>query len=144
MFDPDPPPLPDRFPHRHGGTVIIRMNNGEEFRSTCASPRGSGPRGVEWADVEDKYRALVPLAGLAPRRVDESLRGDLLSKLRSEPACGAHWRRLKSSCEEAEHGSVQFAHIGKVAKGVFFFFFFFFWGGGGGGGERNSASYLYS
>jgi hypothetical protein len=24
-------------------------------------------------DVEDKYRALVPLAGLASRRVDESL-----------------------------------------------------------------------
>ena len=73
VFDPDPPPLPDRFPHRHGGTVVIRMNNGEEFRSTCESPRGSGPRGVEWADVEDKYRALAPLAGLASRRVDESL-----------------------------------------------------------------------
>jgi 2-methylcitrate dehydratase PrpD len=73
VFDPDPPPLPDRFPHRHGGTVVIRMRNGEEFRSTCRSPRGSGPRGVEWADVEDKYRALVPLAGLPPHRVDESL-----------------------------------------------------------------------
>ena len=73
VFDPHPPPLPDRFPHRHGGTVIIRMNNGEEFRSTCQSPRGSGPRGIEWADVEDKYRALVPLAGLSSHRVDESL-----------------------------------------------------------------------
>jgi hypothetical protein len=49
------------------------MNNGAEFRSTCASPRGSGPRGVEWSDVEDKYRALAPLAGLTRRRVDESL-----------------------------------------------------------------------
>jgi 2-methylcitrate dehydratase PrpD len=73
VFDPDPPPLPDRFPHRHGGTVIIRMNDGEEFRSTCKAPRGSGPRGVEWADVEAKYRALVPLAGLSSRRVEESL-----------------------------------------------------------------------
>jgi 2-methylcitrate dehydratase PrpD len=73
VFDPNPPPLPDRFPHRHGGTVIIRMVNGEEFRSTCKSPRGSGPRGIDWADVEDKYRALVPLAGLSPQRVDESL-----------------------------------------------------------------------
>jgi 2-methylcitrate dehydratase PrpD len=72
VFDPDPPPLPDRFPHRHGGTVIIRMSNGDEFRSTCKAPRGSGPRGVEWADVEDKYRALVPLAGISARRVDES------------------------------------------------------------------------
>ena len=73
VLDPNPPPLPDRFPHRHGGTVVIRMNNGEEFRSTCKSPRGSGARGVEWRDVEDKYRALTPRAGLAPRRVEESL-----------------------------------------------------------------------
>ncbi len=73
VFDPNPSPLPDRFPHRHGGTVIIRMNNGEEFRSTCKAPRGSGPRGIEWTDVEDKYRALVPLAGLSSHRVDESL-----------------------------------------------------------------------
>jgi 2-methylcitrate dehydratase PrpD len=72
-FDPNPPPLPDRFPHRHGGTVIIRMVNGDEFRSTCTSPRGSGPRGIDWGDVEDKYRALVPLAGLAPHRIEASL-----------------------------------------------------------------------
>lgn len=73
VFDPAPPPLPDRFPHRHGGTVIIRMKSGEEFRATCKSPRGSGPRGVDWADVEDKYRALVSLAGLSSRRIEESL-----------------------------------------------------------------------
>jgi 2-methylcitrate dehydratase PrpD len=73
VFDPDPPPLPDRFPHRHGGTVIIRLNDGTEFRSTCKAPRGSGARGIDWADVADKYRALVPLAGLSSLRVEESL-----------------------------------------------------------------------
>jgi 2-methylcitrate dehydratase PrpD len=73
VLDPNPPPLPDRFPHRHGGTVVIRMNSGEEFRSACKSPRGSGARGIEWDDVEEKYRALTPLAGLAPRRVEQSL-----------------------------------------------------------------------
>src|SRR5690606_11701430 len=73
VFDPDPPPLPDRIPHRHGGTVTLAMQNGERFSSTCKSPRGSGPRGVEWADVEDKYRALVPLAGVAADRVEASL-----------------------------------------------------------------------
>jgi 2-methylcitrate dehydratase PrpD len=72
-FDPDPPPLPDRFPHRHGGTVIIRTTGGREFRSTCTAPRGSGPRGVAWEDVERKYRALVPHGGLAPERVEASL-----------------------------------------------------------------------
>ncbi len=72
-FEPSPTPLPDRFPHRHGGSVIIRMTNGQEFRSTCTAPRGSGPRGVEWADVEKKYRDLAPLAGLRQDQVDASL-----------------------------------------------------------------------
>lgn len=73
VFDPAPPPLPDRFPHRHGGSVTIRMKNGQEFRSTCTAPRGSGPRGVDWADVERKYHDLAPLAGLTPGQVDASL-----------------------------------------------------------------------
>lgn len=72
-FDPNPALLPDRFPHRHGGTVIIKMKNGEEFRSTCKAPRGSGPRGVEWSDVEAKYRALVPLSGLSAEWIEASL-----------------------------------------------------------------------
>jgi hypothetical protein len=36
-------------------------------------PRGSAPRGVEWADVDAKYRTLVPLSGLAPDKVEASL-----------------------------------------------------------------------
>jgi 2-methylcitrate dehydratase PrpD len=72
-FDPSPSPLPDRFPHRHGGTVTIRMKNGRVFSSTCKAPRGSGPRGVEWGDVEKKYRDLVPLAGMTEERVEASL-----------------------------------------------------------------------
>jgi 2-methylcitrate dehydratase PrpD len=73
VFDPDPPPLPDRFPHRHGGTVSIRVRSGEVFTRTCKAPRGSGPRGVEWADVDAKYRSLVPRSGLAVARVEASL-----------------------------------------------------------------------
>jgi 2-methylcitrate dehydratase PrpD len=72
-FDPNPPPLPDRFPHRHGGTVTIRTKDGGEFRSTCTAARGSGPRGVEWDDVAAKYRDLVPRAGLSSGRVEASL-----------------------------------------------------------------------
>jgi 2-methylcitrate dehydratase PrpD len=74
MFDPHPPPLPDRFVHRHGGTVSIRLKNGTEISRTCTAPRGSGPRGIEWADVEAKYRRLVPLCGMPMVRVEESLR----------------------------------------------------------------------
>ena len=72
-LDPSPDPLPDRFPHRHGGTVVIRTRNGREFRATCKAPRGSGPRGVEWSDIEDKYRILVPRSGLPAERIEESL-----------------------------------------------------------------------
>ena len=74
MFDPNPPALPDRFVHRHGGTVSIRLKNGTEISRTCIAPRGSGPRGIEWADVEAKYRRLVPLCGMPAARVEESLR----------------------------------------------------------------------
>ena len=72
-FDPSPPPLPDRFPHRHGATVVIRTRDGREFSSTCKSPRGSGPRGVDWSDIDEKYRQLVPLGGLPAARVAASL-----------------------------------------------------------------------
>jgi 2-methylcitrate dehydratase PrpD len=63
-FDPDPPPLPDRFPHRHGGTVTIHMQDGAVHRATCRAPRGSGARGIDWRDVEAKFLRLFPLAGL--------------------------------------------------------------------------------
>jgi 2-methylcitrate dehydratase PrpD len=72
LFDPNPEPLPDRFPHHHGGTVNIKMKDGREFRSTCKAPRGSGPRGVEWADIEAKYQALVPRSGLSADRMEKS------------------------------------------------------------------------
>jgi hypothetical protein len=37
-------------------------------------PRGSAPRGIEWADVDAKYWRLVPLSGLASERVEASLK----------------------------------------------------------------------
>jgi 2-methylcitrate dehydratase PrpD len=73
VFDPEPKPLPDRFPHRHGGTVSIRMRSGQVFSHTCKAPRGSGPRGVEWADVDAKYRGLVARSGVAASRLEASL-----------------------------------------------------------------------
>ncbi|MBB5214530.1 MmgE/PrpD family protein [Parapusillimonas granuli] len=74
VFDPHPPPLPDRFPHRHGGSVAIRLKDGREFAATCRAPRGSGARGVDWKDVEAKYRRLAPMSGMGAARVQASLR----------------------------------------------------------------------
>ena len=74
VFDQHPTPLPDRFTHRHGGTVTITLRSGVSFTNTCKSPRGSGPRGVEWADVDAKYRRLTALAGLAAPSIEASLK----------------------------------------------------------------------
>src|SRR6266704_301445 len=72
--DPNPPPYPDRFPHHHGATVTITLKDGRRFSAHVDFPRGSAPRGIEWADVDAKYRRLVPLSGLAPEKVEASLR----------------------------------------------------------------------
>jgi 2-methylcitrate dehydratase PrpD len=71
--DPDPPPYPDRFPHHHGATVTITLEDGRRFSSHVDFPRGSAPRGIEWADVDAKYRRLVPLSKLSPANVEASL-----------------------------------------------------------------------
>jgi len=45
---------------------LRRFSNHVDF------PRGSAPLGIDWADVDAKYRRLVPLSGLAPK-VEASL-----------------------------------------------------------------------
>jgi len=37
------------------------------------APKGSGPRGIEWSDVDAKYRALFPESGLPAKRLEEIL-----------------------------------------------------------------------
>ena len=90
-FDPDPPPHPDRFPHRHGGTVTIELQNGQVIRSTCKAPRGSGARGIEWADIDDKYRQLIPAGGVSSGAIEDSLalihQLDLLPSLKPLMSC---------------------------------------------------------
>jgi 2-methylcitrate dehydratase PrpD len=75
VFDPDAPALPDRFPHRHGGTVTLELEDGRRVSRSCAAPRGSGARGIDWADVDAKYRRLAPAAGLSADAVEQSLAG---------------------------------------------------------------------
>lgn len=87
VFDPDAPPLPDRFPHRHGGAVTIELVDETTVRSVCSAPRGSGPRGIDWADVDAKYRRLAPSAGLRPAQVEDSL--GLLHELDGQSSLGS-------------------------------------------------------
>jgi 2-methylcitrate dehydratase PrpD len=64
---------PSPYADRGGGTVTITTTNERTYSITIKAPRGSGPRGIDWVDIEAKYCALVPLAGLSPQRIDESL-----------------------------------------------------------------------
>ena len=71
LVDVDPAPPPVNYTWSWGGTVTIVTNSGTRFTSTVDAPRGSGPSGIEWSDVEAKYRALMPESKLAGRRIDD-------------------------------------------------------------------------
>ena len=70
-LDPAPPAVDYRW--SWGGTVTIVTTTGERFTSTVDAPRASGPRGIEWRDVDDKYRALMPDSGLSASRTERIL-----------------------------------------------------------------------
>ncbi len=93
IFDPNPPPLPDRFTHHHGGTVTVILKNGQKFTSTCRAPRGSGPRGIDWTDVNCKYEELTRLAGMQQSQILESLQ--IIHRLESEKSINRLVEQLK-------------------------------------------------
>jgi len=70
-IDPAPPAV--RYDWSWGGTVTIVSKSGARFTSSVDAPRGSGPRGIEWSDVEAKYRALMPDSKLPAKRIDQIL-----------------------------------------------------------------------
>jgi 2-methylcitrate dehydratase PrpD len=69
--DPAPPAV--RYEWPWGATVTIVTRSGARFTSTVDAPRGSAPRGIEWSDIEAKYRALMPESGLPQPRIAEIL-----------------------------------------------------------------------
>jgi 2-methylcitrate dehydratase PrpD len=73
LVEVDPAPPQVKYEWSWGGTVTVVTNKGR-FTSTVDAPRGSGPRGIEWSDVDAKYRALMPDSGLPVKRGDEILK----------------------------------------------------------------------
>jgi 2-methylcitrate dehydratase PrpD len=67
------PPTENVERYRQGATVTIRTKDGRTFSSTVYAPKGAGVRGIDWADVDAKYRALVPRAQVSDRQVEASL-----------------------------------------------------------------------
>jgi 2-methylcitrate dehydratase PrpD len=73
LVDPDPSPPAVETRWLWAGTVSIVMKSGARITRTVDAPRGSAPRGIEWQDVEAKYRELMPRSKLPARRLEEIL-----------------------------------------------------------------------
>jgi hypothetical protein len=53
--------------------VTIRTTDGRVSTSTVFAPKGAGAGGIAWADIDRKYRALMPYAGLRDQQIEASL-----------------------------------------------------------------------
>ena len=73
LVDPDPSPPAVETRWLWAGTVTIVTTSGARITRTVDAPRGSAPRGIEWDDVEAKYRELMPQSRLPAQRLDEIL-----------------------------------------------------------------------
>jgi 2-methylcitrate dehydratase PrpD len=67
------PPTANVEQYRQGATVTIQTKDGRTFSDTVYAPKGAGVRGIDWADIDAKYRTLVPRAQLSDRQVEASL-----------------------------------------------------------------------
>ena len=68
-----PPPTEHADRYRQGATVTIRTVDGREATSTVFIPRGSAALGIDWGDIDAKYRTLMPNSGLSAERIEQSL-----------------------------------------------------------------------
>jgi 2-methylcitrate dehydratase PrpD len=67
-----PPPTENVAAYRQGATVTIETTDGRRITNTVFVPKGAGCRGIDWADIDAKYRTLAPNA-LDARQVEASL-----------------------------------------------------------------------
>jgi 2-methylcitrate dehydratase PrpD len=67
------PPTDHSAQYRQGATVTIRTRDGRIVSHTVYAPKGAGVRGIDWADVDAKYRTLAPRAHLSTQQVETSL-----------------------------------------------------------------------
>ncbi len=67
------PPTQRVEEYKQGATVTIQTKDGRSFSSTVFAPKGAGSLGIDWADVDAKYRSLVPGSGLSGQQIEGSL-----------------------------------------------------------------------
>lgn len=59
------PPTEDLDRFQSGAVVTIETRDGKRHTSTIHAPRGAASRGIAWADIEAKFRALLPFGGVS-------------------------------------------------------------------------------
>ena len=68
------PPTENLERYKSGAVVTIATRDGRSHTATVYAPRGSAVVGIDWVDVESKYRALVPYAKLGDGKLESSLK----------------------------------------------------------------------
>lgn len=67
------PPTENVDAYRQGTTVTINPYSGEVFTNTVHVPWGAGCLGIEWSEVDAKYRTLMPNAVKDSALLEEGL-----------------------------------------------------------------------
>jgi 2-methylcitrate dehydratase PrpD len=65
------PPTEDVGRYKQGATVTVKTRGGHSFSSTVYAPRGSAVNGIEWSDVDGKFKTLGPMAGISPSNIEK-------------------------------------------------------------------------
>ena len=68
-----PEPTENLDDYRQGASVSIETTDGRTVSNTVFVPKGAGCLGIDWADVDDKFRALAPNAPLSENQIARSL-----------------------------------------------------------------------
>lgn len=68
------PPTDNLERYKSGAVVTIKTKDGRSYSNTVYMPKGAAGLGIAWADVEAKYRALMPYARLSGDKLEASLR----------------------------------------------------------------------
>jgi 2-methylcitrate dehydratase PrpD len=68
------PPTENLERYKSGAIVTIRTRDGRIHSSTVYAPKGAAMLGIDWADVEAKYRALAPFAKFSGKNLEVSMK----------------------------------------------------------------------
>ena len=68
-----PPPTENLERYKSGAIVTITLRDGRTYSSTVYAPKGAAMLGIDWSDVEAKYRALAPYAQFSGDNLERSM-----------------------------------------------------------------------